>query len=207
MHVRATTIHADLSRLEDGIAYVRVRIVPVVESLPGSLGLSMIVDHDSGLVTITTAWTSAQARSASDDELVVQRTEVAELLGGGPAASELLELAVLDRVRPAPAGAWSRTTRIRVDPHRVDSAVDSYSASTRHALRQLDGYCSAVLLVDRASGHGAVSVTFDSWDSLVASREPAEAIRAAGTAEIGAEVTDVRESEIVITGIRELIPG
>ena len=202
MHVRATTTHADPTQIDEGVAYVREHVVPVVDSLPDSLGLTVLVDRDSGLVTVTTAWDSMQARQDSAASLAPLREGLVRALGGGEHVTELLELAVLDRVRPAPPGSWSRTTRVRIDPHRVDSAIDAYSASTRHDVRLLDGYCSAVLLVDRASGHGAVSVTFDSREALEASRAHAAALRESGSAKAGAEVTDVRESEVVLSGIR-----
>ena len=203
MHVRATTIHGDPARFEDGIAFVRDRIVPVVDSLPGSLGTSMLVDRDTGVASVTTAWTSAQARAASEDVLGAQRAEAAALFGGGPPTTELLELAVLDRRRDAAPGFWCRTTRVRIDPHRIDSAVDAYAASILPELALLDGYCSAALLVDRMTGFGSVSVTFDSRAALEASRGPAERLRVAGSAQAGAQVTDVRESELVLAGIRE----
>jgi hypothetical protein len=202
MLVRATTFHADPTRIDEGAAFVRERLVPVVEGLPGALGVSMLADRDSGVVTITSAWETMQARQDSAAPLAVLRQEVAQALGGGEPATELLELAVLDRRRLAEPGFWSRTTLVRIDPHRVDSAIDAYSASTLHDVQLLEGYCSAVLLVDRASGNGAVSVTFDSRTSLDASREAAAGLRATGSAKAGAEVTEVRESEIVIAGIR-----
>lgn len=202
MFVRATTIHADKTRIDEGIAFVRDRVVPVIDALPGNLGLSMFVDRDSGVVTITSAWESTQARRDSEDQLAELRKGAAQALGDGTPAVELLELAVLDRRRPAEPGFWSRTTRVSIDPHRIDSAIDAYSASTMHDVQLLDGYCSAVLLVDRASGHGAVSVVFDSLRALEASRDRAQSLRDAGTAKAGAEVTEVRESEIVLAGIR-----
>jgi hypothetical protein len=202
MYVRATTIHADRTRIDEGIAFVRDHVVPAVDSQPGSLGLSMFVDRDTGVVTVTSAWESNQARAASDAPLTPMRARASEALGGGIPATELLELAVLDRRRPAEPGFWSRLTRVTIDPHRIDSAIDAYSASTLHDVQLLEGYCSAVLLVDRATGHGAVSVTFDSLRALEASREQAQALRDAGSAKAGAEVTEVRESEIVLAGIR-----
>lgn len=202
MFVRATTVHADRNRIDDGIAFVRDHVVPAVAQQPGNLGLSMFVDRDTGVVTVTTAWETAQARQASEPELATVRAGALQALGGGTPASELLELAVLDRRRPAEPGFWSRMTRVRIDPHRIDSAIDAYSASTMHDVQLLDGYCSAVLLVDRASGHGAVSVIFDSRRALEASRAAAQALRDTGSAKSGAEVTEVRESEIVLAGIR-----
>lgn len=201
MFVRATTIHADLTRLDEGIAFVRDQVAPAVDTLPGSLGLSVFVTRDPAIVTVTTAWATDTDRQASDEVLTPLRARGSRILGG-PAVSELLELAVLDRRRPAEAGFWSRMTRVTVDPLHLEAAVDAYSASTLHDVQLLDGYCSAVLLVDRLTGAGAVSVTFDSRRSLESSRAQGEMLRAAGLAKAGAEVVEVREAEIVLAGIR-----
>ena len=66
MFVRATTIHADLSRLDEGVAFVRDRVVPAVDTLPGNLGLSMFVTRDPAIVPVATAWRTEQARRESD---------------------------------------------------------------------------------------------------------------------------------------------
>lgn len=201
MFVRATTIHADLTRLDEGIAFVRNHVVPAVDTLPGNLGLSMFVTRDPAIVTVTTAWATEQDRSESDSLLTPLRAQASRLLAG-TAVSELLELAVLDRRRPAEIGFWTRLTRVQIDPIHVEAAIDAYTASTLHDMQLLDGYCSAVLLVDRLTGAGAVSVTFDSRRTLESSREHGATLRAAGLAKAGAEVVEVREAEIVVAGIR-----
>jgi hypothetical protein len=123
-------------------------------------------------------------------------------LGGGTPVTELFELAVIDRLRPARPGFWSRMTRVSIDPQAAEEAIDVYTSSTMHDLRLLDGYCSAVLLVDRSSGLGVVSVTFDGRASLESSRERAEAIRRSGLEKAGAVVSEVREAEVVVAGLR-----
>ncbi len=203
MFIRATTLLADPAHLDRGISFVRESVVPAAAELPGSLGMSMFVDRDSNLVTVTSAWETEQARVAADEVLTPLRARGARILGGTqPPVTELFELAVLDRRRPAEQGFWARLTRVTIDPSRVDAAIDAYSVSTVHDLQLLEGYCSAVLLVDRAHGMGAVSVTFESRRALEASRAQAQSIRTAGLDKAGAHVTEVRESEIVIAGIR-----
>lgn len=202
MFVRATTIHADLAKLEDGIAFVRDTVVPAVDTLPGSLGLSMFVDRETGTTTTTTAWETEQARAAADQVLTPLRARATRLVGGGTPVTELFELVAIDRLRPAQSGFFTRMTRVTIPPSDVEDAIDAYTSSIVHDLRLLDGYCSAVLLVDRVKGLGAVTVTFDSRRHLEATREQAEAIRRTGLQKAGAEIGEVREAEIVIAGLR-----
>jgi hypothetical protein len=202
MYVRATTINADPARLDEGIAFVRDNVVPAVSTLPGNLGLSMFVDRESGTSSVSTAWETEKARADADSVLTPLRAKGIRILGGGTPVTELFELAVIDRLRPAEPGFCNRITRVTIDPSNVEEAIDAYTSSTLHDLQLLDGYCSAVLLVDRVRGLGVVSVTFDNRAHLEASRPRAEEIRRTGLAKAGAEVSDVREAEIVIAGIR-----
>jgi hypothetical protein len=202
MYVRATTIDADLARVDEGIAFVREHVVPAVDTMPGSLGLSMFVDRTTGTTTVSTAWETESARAESEEVLTSLRAKGTRVLGGGTPVTELFELAVIDRLRPAQPGFWSRLTRVTIEPQGVEDAIDAYTSSTLHDLQLLDGYCSAVLLVDRERGLGVVSVTFDSRGHLEGSREQAEAIRRSGLEKAGAEVAEVREAEIVIAGLR-----
>jgi heme-degrading monooxygenase HmoA len=202
MYVRATTITADPARIDEGVAFVRGSVLPATTSLPGSLGLSLFADRTTGVVTVTTAWESEAARADADAVLTPLRARGTKVLGGTTAVTELFELAVIDRQRPAQTGFWSRMTRVSLEPENVESAIDAYASSTQHDLQLLPGYCSAVLLVDRERGLGVVATTFDSRAHLEASRPQAEEIRRAGLAKAGAEVSDVREAEILIAGLR-----
>ena len=75
MFVRATTINADPARLDEGIAFVKDNVVPAVNTLPGSLGLSMFVDRDSGTTTVTTAWETEKSRADADAVLTPLRAK------------------------------------------------------------------------------------------------------------------------------------
>lgn len=202
MFVRATTITGDPARIDEGVAFVKEHVVPAVETLPGNLGLSMFADRQTGTTSISTAWETPEAREGAEELLTSLRSKGMRLAGGGTPVTELFELAVIDRLRPAQPGFYNRLTRVTIDPRNIEEAIDAYTSSTLHDLQLLDGYCSAVLLVDRVRGLGIVSVTFDSKAHLEASRARGEEIRRTGLEKVGAEVSEVREAEIVISGIR-----
>jgi hypothetical protein len=69
---------------------------------------------------------------------------------------------------------------------------------TLPALENLEGFCSASLMVDRASGRAVSSVVYDSIDAMQRTREQAGTLRAKTTREAGAEVLDVGEFELAI---------
>lgn len=201
MYARATVVIADPAKVDDVVALVRDRILPEVLAQPGSLGLSMNVDRASGRCTVTSVWKDRGSMHAGEPVLEPYLERAARVAGGVP-ASEEYELAVLHRLKQAEPGCWVRTTRARLDPAQVDQAVRTFQMTSLPVIETLPGFRSALLLVDRRSGSGVVSVVFDDRATLDASREAAASVRQQSSAQMQASVTDVVESEIVVAGLR-----
>ena len=89
-----------------------------------------------------------------------------------------------------------------MDPAAIDRAVDVYKMASLPAMEELDGFCSASLLVDRASGRAVSTATYDSREAMHRNRERADAVRSAGSLETGAEVLQVCEFELAIAHLR-----
>jgi quinol monooxygenase YgiN len=201
MYARATVVITTPDRVDAVIDLVRDRVVPVVDEQPGSLGLSMNVDRESGRCTVTSIWTDRGSMHASDPALEPVR-EQAERVAGAPLATEAYEVAVLHRVRQAEPGCWVRGTRVHLDPQQLDAGIRTFRHHTLPAVAGLPGFRSALLLVDRRSGNGVVSVVFDDRAALDASRAQAGQVREEASAETSAQVVGVVESEIVVAGLR-----
>jgi heme-degrading monooxygenase HmoA len=69
-------------------------------------------------------------------------------------------------------------------------------------LEELDGFCSASVLVDPSSGQAVVTSLYDSRQAIEASRERAKEIRAAASGEAGAEIVDVAEFELAVAHLK-----
>ncbi|MFP5219446.1 MAG: hypothetical protein ACLGIG_06875, partial [Actinomycetes bacterium] len=193
MHARATVVLADLAKVDDVIAFVRDAVVPRVRAQAGSLGLSMNVDRASGRCTVTTVWVDRASMHASERVLSPLRDAASRIAGGQPATEEY-ELAVLHRERQAEPGCWVRSTRVRLDPAQVDRGIRTFRDHSVPQIRNLPGFRSALLLVDRRTGAAVVSVVFDDRAALDASRESAAAVRAEASERAHADVTDVVEA-------------
>lgn len=200
VYARVTTVDGDAGRIDEVIAFVKDTVQPLLEQQPGSRGLAMFVNRDKGRVVVTTAWATAPARAASDAALAPVRGEAGRILGG-QARPEEFDLAVLERLRPAEPGFWSRATRLSVPKDRLDEAIAGFRNSVLPGLRGQVGFCGGVLLVDRSTGTALGSTTWDSRAALEASRQAADQLRAGTADSSGATVVEVVESEIVIAAI------
>lgn len=201
MYARTTTIRGAAEAIDDATAYMRDDVMPVVQQMDGFVGLSFLADRNSGRCIVATAWQTEEAMRATMDRVGPMRDRVAEVLGGRPEV-QTWEIAVLHRVREAPAGAWVRVTWPRVDPSRLDQLLDTYRMGILPRLEEMDGFCSASMLVDRREGTGAGTATFQDRATLERTRDAAAAIRERTSQETGVEFVDVAEFELVLAHLR-----
>lgn len=197
MYARSTTVQGSPRRIEAAIAMVRDEVLPAVSQMPGCLGLSMMVDRGTGHGVVTTSWESQETMRATADAVAPMREKAANLIDGTAEVQEW-EIAVMHRAHPAPAGSYVRSTWLRSDPAGVDRALDVFRMGVLPRVEELPGFCSAVLMIDRDSGLAVSSVAFDDLAAIEASRDAAQAIRGGAVKEIGAEVLDVHEHELIL---------
>lgn len=201
MYARSTTIQGQPSSIDAGIAHTRDSVMPALESIDGCVGLSLLVDRTSGHCIVTTSWESEEAMHASEESIRPIRDRAAELLGGSRQVEEW-EIAAMHREHRASAGACVQTTWVSVGADQIDRGIDFYKMTILPALEELEGFCSASLLVDRASGRGVASATFDNVEAMERNRDQLDRIRAAGSQEANAEVLDQRDYELAIAHLR-----
>ena len=154
MYARSTTINGDSGAIDAGIAYVRDQVMPMLTEMPGFVGLSMMVDRESGRSIATASWASRDAMTASAAGVTAVRAKAAEIMGGVPVVDEW-EIAMMHREHEARAGSCCRVTWVQMDPEGIDSMIDRFRATVLPSLEEMSGFCSASLLIDRANGRGA----------------------------------------------------
>ncbi len=138
---------------------------------------------------------------ASAETIRPIRDEAAELFGSGAQVEEW-EIAAMHREHRAGDGCCVRATWVKVDPDQLDRGIDFYKMTILPALEELDGFCSASLLVDRASGRGVAAATFDNAEALERNKDALDSIRATGSQEANAEVLDQCDFELAIAHLR-----
>lgn len=201
MYARSTTVLAHLKSIDVGVAHIRDEVMPTLLGMEGCIGLSMLVDRNTGRCIATSAWRTREAMLASERQLRPVRDHVAEILGNRPQVDEW-EIAVLHRDHTSRSGACVRASWVRMAPAQADRVVDVYRMGLLPVMQDYDGFCSASLLVDRASGLAVSSVSYDSLESMQRSREKSDALREAGAREAGVEIVEVCEFELALAHLR-----
>jgi len=202
VYARSTTVLAKKRESIDvGIAHIRDMALPALQRMDGFVGLSLLVDRDSGRCVATSSWESKAAMRTPAGPVGVIRDRAVEILGGTMMVGEW-EILFMHRDHRSRAGACARGTWLRMDPAAIDHAVDVYKMVSIPALEALDGFCSASLLVDRASGSAMSTETYDNREAMQRNREQADAVQSAGNQETGAKVRQVCEFELAIAHLR-----
>ncbi|OBG25212.1 antibiotic biosynthesis monooxygenase [Mycobacterium sp. 852002-51057_SCH5723018] len=201
MYARSTTIQAQPSSIDAGIAHVRDEVMPALRDLEGCVGVSLLVDRQSGRCIATSAWESEEAMRGSAEQVTPIRDRASERFGGS-ANTEEWEIASMHRDHRSAEGAGVRATWVKVPQDQMDQGIEYYKSSVLPQLEELDGFCSASLLVDRASGRAVSSVTFDSLDAMQRNRDRATELKTASVREAGVEEVDEREFELAVAHLR-----
>lgn len=198
MFIRTTEVRGDPADIDDGLRLIREEIFPAVSAMDGCIGMSMLVDRETGRCLTTTAWSSEDAMRASAAAVRPLRDRAERALGSTSGRYvHQWEVAVVHRDHATPDGAYARLTWLSGGTlSMVDNAIDMYRMVILPQVQELDGFCSASLMVDRDSGRVVSTVAFDSREAVEASREVSTGIRERAVRELGATLDDVEEMEI-----------
>ncbi|MGV0816119.1 hypothetical protein ABQF34_29560 [Mycolicibacterium boenickei] len=202
MFARSTTIAARTQAIDAGIAHMRDEVMPALDAMDGCVGLSLLVDRESGQCIATTAWRSEEAMHASGAAVAPIRHRAVEAFAAGTATIDEWEIALVHREQYSGPGACVRATWLRIRPELFDRAVEFYRTSVLPSMEELDGFCSASLMLDRSSGRAVSSATFDSAEAMDRNRDQARALRTARLRDLGADQLDVGEFELVLAHLR-----
>ncbi len=198
LFARTTTIKADPDKIDAGIAHVRDQVIPAVTAMDGCVGMSLLVNRETGLCIATTAWESEAALQSSAPKVLSIRDAAEQVLGTTTSTVDVWELAVVHRDHATPNGACARVTYLSGDASTAERAIDVYKMAVLPRIQQFDGFCSSSFMINRETGRAVGTVTFETRQQLEATREASAGIREGATREMGAMVDDVIEMDLAL---------
>ncbi|MGH3555127.1 MAG: antibiotic biosynthesis monooxygenase [Mycobacterium sp.] len=201
MYARSTTIEAQPSSIDAGIAHVRDVVMPTLQQIDGCVGVSLLVDRQSCRCIATSSWETQEAMHASAERVRPVRDQAAQAFGGSPTVDGW-EIAVLHRDHHSGPGACVRATWLKVRPDQFEKAIEFYRDSVLPAIEELEGFCSASLMLDRTSWRAVSSSTFDSLEAMERNGDAARSLRTSRLRDLGADQFDVGEFELALAHLR-----
>ena len=176
MHVRLTLLTMDPLRFGEAEQYIEQEARPLVEGEPGNLGMALKVKRPLGVAIIETYWVSGDAMRESDKNVRSTREEAAHRANGTHSV-EHFQVASIEKVAPWEPGCGVRVTRADTTPAKLDEAVAAYEDTALPWLTETPGFCGALLLAHRGTGHTVSETLWQDENALAESRSVAAAIR------------------------------
>lgn len=199
MHARAVTF-TGASNIDQGVAYVRDTVAPILDRQKGYRGMTVSVDRENGVVGILSLWESSEDRDASDAALMPTREEGAKIIGG-TLSVENMEQMVVEMVEPPVVGSPLTVTRTSMDPDDVDDNVEFFKSEILPGILATPGIRVVRSMMNRETGHGMVGVVWANQEAMVAGAEAAKRRRELASAR-GIRFDDVSQREIVLVDFK-----
>jgi len=189
VYARSTTFHGRPGNVDAGIAFAKNEVRPMLDQVEGCRGLSLLVDRLTGQCIATSSWESKEAMLASNDQLRPMRDRGREILGGSMQADEW-EIAVMHRTHH---GECCRVSWLEGE---LDAMTETFRVGIMPMLEQTPGFCSASLLVNRSTGIGCGTTTWETRGAMEASRTAADDMRKQAASDAGGQIIDVHEFDL-----------
>jgi heme-degrading monooxygenase HmoA len=201
VYARSTTLIAKPSSIDRGVALLRDEVMPALMEIDGCLGVSCLVERESGRCIATSAWRSLETMKASESKASpVRRRLTATMEAAGPLIQEW-EIPVMHRIQPAPSGAYARLSWLQGEPANSDDLIESFKTGIP-IMDDVPGFCSASLLLNRDIGQAVSTVVYESSDVVARTRDLSQTMRSRAVAQTGAEVMEVAEFELALAQLR-----
>jgi heme-degrading monooxygenase HmoA len=183
LHVLLDLVTADPVLLGNSVGYMEREVRPAVESQPGSLGMSLLANPELGVAILESFWASGDALRDSEAMTAPSRREAVQR-ARAKVTVERYQIPVFEQEAFSGAGAGVRLTRMDVQPSAamdvplsaVEDAIATFGDTAVPWLADTDGFCSALLFVDWASGHSISQTVWRDPQALAASQNTAAAI-------------------------------
>jgi heme-degrading monooxygenase HmoA len=189
VYARSTKFNGKPDNIDAGIEYVKNEAGPALDKIDGCRGLSMLVDRETGQCIATSSWESEDAMTASAEQLRPIRDRGREILDGSMEVDEW-EIALMHRSQH---GECCRVTWMQGD---VDAMAETFRDEIMPQLEQTRGFCSASLLLNRSSGTGCATTTWESRGAMEASRSAATGMRDQTASAARGQLVDVHEFDL-----------
>lgn len=171
MFTRLSTFY-DAERIDDGIAFLRETITPLLHEQRGYAGVTASADRAGKVLGILSLWNTEQDRDASESALSKARDEGSTVVGGTVQAETFEQVVARLQERPR-VGSGLLFRRLHVDPAALDEHTAYFEANVLPTIEQDEGFQSLRLMVNRATGDCTFGSAWRDQDCLRAAADKA----------------------------------
>jgi hypothetical protein len=195
MYARVASFESrDTSRVDEIIATVREKIRAGGE-IPGARKFLMLLDREGGRSLGITFFDTEDAIRQAEPSFDRMGDEIPEEVRGRRIAVETYEVAI-DEI--ADGARAARLSALEGAPGGIDKGIDFIREEIFPEAGDLTGWRGVLTLVDRTSGRAKTITFWDGPESLRASEERANELRARAAEAMGDTITGVERYEVAL---------
>lgn len=205
LQARVYLITLDPAELDDSVKFAETEFRPVVERLPGSLGISLFTNPEIGVAVLESFWASRDQMRLSE-QMITPGCRGGLRRPSGTVSAERYRVPVFEQQAPLSPGSGLRLTRMDVDPARVEDAVQVYGDTVVPSLADTGGFGGTLLLADRDSGRLIGEAVWRNDKALAASRGIEARERVSLVEATGCAIQAVEEYGLLVNSVRKPSP-
>lgn len=177
MYLRVTAFKSEPGKLDEGIAFLKNKIIPSLNKAPGYLGTSCIVDRDKNEGAASTLWESLEAMNNAEQLGQQARSQSSEATGLEIVDVDRFEITAFEMPSPTPQlPSYMRLTTAYGDPKKSEKVVEMVRDAIPK-IKQQPGFRSYSSGINRATGRGFTASTWASAEQREASDKALSAVR------------------------------
>lgn len=160
MYLRVTAFKSEPGKLDEGIAFLKNKIIPSLSKAPGYLGTTCIVDREKGEGAAGTLWESLEAMNSAEQAGQQARTQSSDATGMEVVDVDRFEITAFEMASPTPQlPSYTRLTTAYGDPKKSDKIVEMVRG-VLPKIKQQPGFRSYSSGINRATGRGFTASTW-----------------------------------------------
>ena len=200
LQARFHLITADPLRLAEVLKFTETEVRPDVESRPGSLGMSLYANPETGVAVLESLWATEEMLQQNENRGWPDFRDALRS-ATGTISVERYQVPVFEWEweGPLPPGAGLRLTWADIEPSKADDAVEVYGDTAVPQLAETEGFCGSLLLAGRGTGRLISETIWNSPQALAASRSAAAAVRVDMVESAGCVIQAVDEYGLVFS--------
>jgi heme-degrading monooxygenase HmoA len=193
----------DVSLVDDLVSTVRGRVRAGSE-LPKATRFLMLLDREHGRSLGVTFFESEEAIHEAEPVFEKMGDEIPESKRGKRTSVDVYEVVLAEGGEGARA---ARVSSLAGPPDKFEEGIRYAKETIFPSARELPGFAGVVFLVDRKTGRAKTITLWDSEESLQASEEAANKLRARAAEAGGETITGVDRYEVAISEVRVAVPA
>ncbi len=201
MYCRVIRLKGNPDKADEGFKLWTSGVLPALKKQHAFGGATFLGNRETGEAFSVTYWETEKAMKEARENVRPEGLKVLGMTGGSIVEEDECEVAVLERFKPAKAGARVRVTSATTEAAHVAEAISFFKTKVVPAVEKQPGVRTAYCFVNRQTGRTFTGAIWDTQKDLQNSAALAAGLREEAVKKFGLQGAKVETFEVLFTEI------